>query len=434
MPLHAKLNDTEYSEVVDEMNRILADPKFGSSQRCVRLLRRLIEHALAGTPENFKERTLGVEVFKRDANYDTNADPVVRMAASEIRRRLAQYYQDPDHQRVVAIRLHPGSYLTEFDFSGRWEDASKHPVELQDHSTSIEKAASPLILGGPVAPIPPNAPRSLWRSRRLWSAGLLLAVGALYLFFPDLFQWNKYSPWKLLSDYHRYSFWKPLVDSPAPVILCIADVNPSDGTRIAAHDLPAGRSAAPTIPPAENQDTGQNLQINFLNAIAAHHVALALRGFGETTKLHPASKLTPPDFRYQSSVFIGGLDNPWSVSKLSKLRYSLGSDPVTGDHWIQDAQNPSGRVWMEAGNGGKIQNDYAVIARYFDQETRKWDFVLGGLSPYGTEAASDLMTDTTLSHLVPSVVRSGKNVEIVLQTHIVNDTIGTPEVLAVYSW
>ena len=432
--MRIRLNAEEHAEVIAELNRILTDPKFGSSQRCVKLLRRLVENALANDQDALKERTLGIEVFGREANYDTNADPVVRMAATEIRKRLAQYYHDPNHVGSVAIRLVPGSYLPEFDFSGNREYVAHEPSETLDVVTSLEKAAAPFLLSSPETAIRPKAPKPAWLSRRLWSACIVLTVGVLYLSFPDLFQWNKYSPWKLLSDYHRYSFWKPMVDSPAPVILCIADVDVSGGTHIEARDQAAGKPSASTVSSDESADAGQTLQINYLNSVAAHHVALALRGFGETTKLRPASKLTLPDFRYQSAVFIGGLDNPWSMRMLSNLRFSLRSDPLTGDRWIQDAQNPSKRVWVEARNAGQVQTDYAVIARFFDQQTWKWYFVMAGLSPYGTEAASDLMTDTTLSHMMPSSVRSDKNLEIVVQTHIVNDTVGTPEILTVYSW
>ena len=43
---------------------------------------------------DLKERTLGVEVFGREPGYDTNADPVVRISAGEVRKRIAQYYHE----------------------------------------------------------------------------------------------------------------------------------------------------------------------------------------------------------------------------------------------------------------------------------------------------------------------------------------------------
>jgi hypothetical protein len=45
---------------------------------------------LDGQIEPLKERTLGVEVFGRRADYDTNQDPMVRASAAEIRKPIAQ--------------------------------------------------------------------------------------------------------------------------------------------------------------------------------------------------------------------------------------------------------------------------------------------------------------------------------------------------------
>ena len=63
---------------------------------------------------DLKERTLGAEVFGRDPRYDTNADPVVRVSAGEVRKRIAQYYHENGHASRVQIELPLGSYAPEF--------------------------------------------------------------------------------------------------------------------------------------------------------------------------------------------------------------------------------------------------------------------------------------------------------------------------------
>src|SRR5664279_5937587 len=75
-----------------QLDRMVADPLFKNSRRFPVFLRYVVEHTLDGCPEALKERTLGIEVFGRPPNYDTNADPVVRATAGEIRKRIAQYY------------------------------------------------------------------------------------------------------------------------------------------------------------------------------------------------------------------------------------------------------------------------------------------------------------------------------------------------------
>ncbi len=80
-------------EVQRELERILASTPFKGSRRYPALLRHVVEKTLRGEIEDLKERILGIEVFQRPTGYDTNADPVVRFSAGEIRRRIAQFYQ-----------------------------------------------------------------------------------------------------------------------------------------------------------------------------------------------------------------------------------------------------------------------------------------------------------------------------------------------------
>ena len=53
-------------------------------------------------------------VFHRPPDYDANADPIVRVTAGEIRKRIAQYYHEEDAAGEIQIDLRPGSYVPEF--------------------------------------------------------------------------------------------------------------------------------------------------------------------------------------------------------------------------------------------------------------------------------------------------------------------------------
>ncbi len=89
----------------EQLERLLASPHFASSPRCQMLLRYVVEQTIRGNAESLKERNLGIEVFKRDVDYDTNANPVVRVAASEVRKKLAQYYFESDSQWQIRIEI-----------------------------------------------------------------------------------------------------------------------------------------------------------------------------------------------------------------------------------------------------------------------------------------------------------------------------------------
>jgi hypothetical protein len=96
--------------VREQLNRLLAHPLFTNSKRYPVLLAYTVEQALLGNAGELKERTIGVEAFGREPNYDVNLDPVVRTTAAEVRKRLFQYYYSPDHAGELIIGLPVGSY------------------------------------------------------------------------------------------------------------------------------------------------------------------------------------------------------------------------------------------------------------------------------------------------------------------------------------
>jgi hypothetical protein len=100
------------SEAVrQQVDRVLAHPLFNQSKRFERFLRHGTELALGPEPRVVSERDLGIDLFHRMSNYDTDADPIVRVTASEIRKRLAKYYADPSHSDEIRIELQKGSYV-----------------------------------------------------------------------------------------------------------------------------------------------------------------------------------------------------------------------------------------------------------------------------------------------------------------------------------
>jgi len=110
--------ESEKQLVRSQLEKIVSDGRFAASKRYPYLLRYVVEQTLAESEDNLKERTLGVEVFHRPPDYDTNLDPVVRLCAVEVRKRLVQYYQSPAHAGELRIELNPGSYSTKTRRSG----------------------------------------------------------------------------------------------------------------------------------------------------------------------------------------------------------------------------------------------------------------------------------------------------------------------------
>src|SRR5580693_3771079 len=106
--------EEEKNQVRRQMERLLATAHFKNSRRYPALLRFIVEETLEGRGEYLKERLLGVRVFDRPPDYDTASDPIVRVTVAEIRKRIAQYYHEEEHDAEMRIELMPGHYVPEF--------------------------------------------------------------------------------------------------------------------------------------------------------------------------------------------------------------------------------------------------------------------------------------------------------------------------------
>ena len=96
-----------------QLESILQSPGFRASKRSQQFLRYVVDQALAGNVESLKERVIGVEVFERGLHYDTSEDATVRVAANDVRKRLARYHLETP-AAPIRIELPAGSYLPEF--------------------------------------------------------------------------------------------------------------------------------------------------------------------------------------------------------------------------------------------------------------------------------------------------------------------------------
>src|SRR3984885_12726917 len=105
----AGLSDEGKTAIQEQVGRLLADSHFSQSRRFQSFLRYVVEKTLAGQEDAIKERTLGEELFGRRPAHDTASAPIVPVTAAAIRKRIAEYYQDPGHESDLRVSLPSGS-------------------------------------------------------------------------------------------------------------------------------------------------------------------------------------------------------------------------------------------------------------------------------------------------------------------------------------
>jgi len=102
------------SEVRDQLARILNHTLFSKSKMRSRLLATVVNRSLDGTGSEIKEYLLGVEALGRSPSFDPRFDSVVRVNATHVRRKLAEYYTGAGATDPVRIELPRGAYTPVF--------------------------------------------------------------------------------------------------------------------------------------------------------------------------------------------------------------------------------------------------------------------------------------------------------------------------------
>lgn len=388
-----------------ELERVLGNPLFRSSRRCQCLLRRITEQTLAGDVDSLKERALGIEVFGRPADYDTSQDPVVRASAAEIRKKLAQYYQEPGHEAEVHIDLPPGSYVAEFHF--------------QTPKVAVEAA-----------------PRQI-RRRYLWIAGALGAIGLLAeVWTVSVGSWKR-------SDLDQ--LWDPVLKTQGPILVCVGLQAAYNLRSAQAQDAVQGivrQSLDTAIAPAIREQDLVLLRDRYVamdDALCLVRLTSLLDSYRKAYRIRAERSMSFADLRDTPAVLIGAFDNPWTLRTGGQLRFTFTKDSEHDTGMVFDRQHPEKTDWKLTNYwpNWDIPYDYAIVTRMLDTTTDRLVVIAAGLTQYGTLGAGEFLTNqeyfAEAAHRLPRDWRK-KNLQIVLRVPVVNRTSGRPQILATHTW
>jgi len=405
------LSESEKSEIRAQLERLLANSHFSQSKRFPSFLRFVTEMTLAGETEGIKERTLGVEIFGRDAEYDTASDPIVRVTAAEIRKRVAQYYQDAAHEDELRITLPSGSYIPQF----HWQKANHDSASSALSPSPVEQAAP--------AGASADAKNGLHR-RRIAVVLVLVSVVAVLL----AAGWGVF--WQSRNRSAFDFFWRPVLSGSDPVLLCIADQ--------LQYSVISLRDAAEPSHQIQLKDNLTAVVMDDLNAAVKVGGVLQSSGKHYALKAEGATNLV--DLRNGPTVFIGAFDNAWTLRLTNPLRFHFANDADMTHLRIVDSTAPGQTRWVVDRSIQMATNnyrDYAIVARFTDSNTGKLAIVVAGIGRGGTIAAGEFLTDTNdLSQLMRAAKAAGdkRNMEFVLSTQIIDGEPGSPKMEAAYFW
>jgi len=378
------------------------------------MLRYVVENALNGNADMLKERSIGAEVFGRDLSYDTNNDPVVRIAAGEVRKKLAQYYYDPENSSNVRIQLITGSYTPVFSLPGTNQSSAPATAGEVEEKSKTDLAAQDSLL-------PSSPPR-----RMIWwlAAGLIFAVtcGILYWQFRP----------KSQDAFH--TFWAPVSKSSNPVLICIGGMpwTSFQTTAEAAHSLPV-----PTAEMNTNDLRNINLLTPVQDSITLVNLALLLQADHKAFSVRGHKSTSFEDLQKGPVILLGAFSNTWTIRLMQSMRFHFVQDTISSRRYIIDQQKPGVVIGADEENKNESREDYLIIARTFDPHTHQPTIFIAGVTPVATHAAGEFLTNPVYLNDFDKKAPQNwqtKNMELLLVTSNVNNDSGPPRVVDSYFW
>jgi tetratricopeptide (TPR) repeat protein len=131
-------------EVRGEIERMIASSVFASSPQLSAFLRFVVEAVLNGRADRLKGYVIGIEVLRRDKNFDPQIDPIVRVEATRLRRAIERYYAGPGANDPIIIDLPRGGYVPQFS---RRDHLAPAAGDAAPELAVVSSAAAPRPIG-----------------------------------------------------------------------------------------------------------------------------------------------------------------------------------------------------------------------------------------------------------------------------------------------
>jgi len=416
------------------LQEMVSSAPFRTSRQCQDLLRYIVLHSLSGEGESLRERIIGVDVFGRLADYDQAEDPVVRIRAADVRKRIALYYESTDvAERHLKISIPSGAYRASFEFI----ESGKH---LSDRRLP-EIVAPPLAESHPISPpvvmsSSAESTKSIraWLQRHRMAALPIIAVLLLSIFYGLVQSTRK-------TAFER--FWSPVLKNPNNSLIYVGSnavyslSEPFLEKYRQEHSLgkleTMGREILVPLGPNDIV-TGNDLipirdaYVTVGDVAATARIASFLSLRKKAYDMRFGGDISVGDLRERPAILVGGFNNSWTLEMTDNLRFVFAYR-----YQIQDRFDRR-KGWNADPN---FTEDYAIISRIPNSKTDEILITAAGIGQAGTRAAGEFLTSPNAINSVMLGAPKGwekKNMQIVLHTTVINSSPGQADVIATYYW
>lgn len=424
--------DVSSEDIRWTLSRVLESKYFVHAPKKQKFIQLICDYYLQGRATELNEYLIGCEVFEKGAGYNPSVDPVVRVGAHDVRKKLELYYQNEGAADAVRLTVPVGTYVPIFikrteSVQPQQEEA---PVAITD-SISLP-VASPQVS-------PSQSKRSSFtrllafvsatvhsgvEDKVARSLGRLLLVACLIIFIlSGVIIWLLFQPRVSaqpafadevlsVSDQAAYkAVWGTFLNNSNSTLLILSNpivyrpVNAADPEALTKQGIPLAaeqtnlienlsNSRLPLLPnqvmklvPAINMFTGLG------EAIGAYRLRGLLQRLGENSTLKQSRIVGPGDLKDNNVILLGSVyANQWSRPLSIKENFVYSSRATIENVAPQPGEEREYKSSFDQRTGTLLE-DYALITVVPGVSGTNTVMSLSGIYSEGTQAAAEFVTD-----------------------------------------
>jgi hypothetical protein len=348
-------------EKLGEIERLTHSSVLHHSDSLCHLLRFLARHSLDRPGMAIKEYQIATEVFGRPTDFDPRIDSTVRVQASRLRSKLAEYYAAEGIADDIVVEVPKGSYALEFhERAGAGAELAAfepRPVTLPQAPNAMRRSISAVAAIGGVTAI----------------TLVLLAVWSLR---------SASEPAPALGV-----FWSRFIGDSQPPLVVFSNAEfvgrPETGLRYFA---PASDESNQIL----DHYTGVG------EVMAIHALGRLFEQFRRPFQLKRGRLLNWDDARNRNVIFVGSPSENLPLRALSVMQefrfQTIAGGERAGDLGIINLNPRRGEQEVYLANRSlPIVEDYALVALVPGLQADCSILVLAGTTTFGTQAAVEFV-------------------------------------------
>ncbi len=397
------ISEKERLRILAHLESLLESPVFAGSRRRQDFLRYVVQEALAGRGAAIKETNIAVDVFGRSNDFDAQTASIVRVTAAEVRKRLAQAY-DNGLGTDVRIELPLGGYQPGFHLRPLEGD---QPVPVE---TPVQEPPAPAV----IAQI---------RRRPRWAIAAIAACAVIAACAPLALRWAR--PTTSID-----LLWRPFLNPDRPVLIVLA--TSTNLLYIPNHERWMPFRPGETIPASEIDVLTANY-VGTGGALGAALFAEQLASRGQRFSLSFANDVSFADLKQSPAVLVG--TTRWTQELTRPLRFHI---QMAGDKlMLVDAQKPDRNWVIPLRQTAELPEGYSLVTRLLQSESGHGVLIVAGMDARNTQAAVEFLSRSSSFDLFAQSAPRGwenKNFQVVLRNTIHGNSPGSLSVLASHVW